>query len=316
MIVRVILLVLGLVSGVLLAGALFYGFLGSSPQQAQAPQAPAAPPPPPVMVVVAAKTIPTGALIQFQDLRFAAVPAAQQTGGLFLRIAAPNTADQAKADHEAQAQVVGAVSRRRFGENDPIQRGDIVKPGDAGFLAAVLQPGKRAIAIGVNAVTGTAGLIYPGDHVDIILTQVFPGKETDPGGRSASETIATDIRVIAIDQQMQATAPQQKDVRPASTVTIEVDPVQAEQVDVAAKLGELSLAIRAVQAEADGKDSDPEPPAPVWGRDVSAAARHAAITAPPPAASEGPPAPKDSGPPSGQQIRVMRGEKSENVAVP
>jgi len=259
------------------------------------------------MVVVAAKAIPTGALIQLQDLRFAPVPADQQTGTLFVRSPAITTNDQAKADQEAKAQVAGGVTRHHFGENDPITRGDIVKPGDAGFLAAVLQPGKRAIAIAVNAVTGTAGLIFPGDHVDLLLTMVFPGHESDPGDRSASEIIATDIRVIAIDQQLQATAPQQKDVRPASTVTLEVDPILAQQIDVAAKLGELSLAIRSVQADGDTdtkSDDDAKSPTPVWGRDVW-------VTARPPAPAAGTAAPA-----AGKQIRVMRGEKSENVAVP
>ena len=90
MIVRVVLLVLGLISGVLLAAAAFYGVFGPEPPKPAAVAAlPAPPPPPPVMVVVAAKAIPTGTLITFADLRFAPVASGQQIGGDYVRTNAP-----------------------------------------------------------------------------------------------------------------------------------------------------------------------------------------------------------------------------------
>jgi pilus assembly protein CpaB len=323
MIVRVVLLLLGLMSGVLLAAAAFYGVFGPS---APKPAAVAAAPPPAVprtMIVVAAKAIPTGSLISPQDLRFAPVAADQQTGGDYLRTAAPSPQEQQAADRRVFAEIAGGVSRARFDEGDPIVRGQAVKPGDAGFLAAVLRPGMRAVTMSVNIVTGNAGLLSPGDHVDVVLTQTFVGHETDPGNRSAAETIASDLRVIAVDQRLQAggTEPQ-KDARPAQTVTLEVTSVQAEQIDVGAKMGELGLAIRGVQANVapgtkpgDENAAPASSPPPIWAKDVSQAAAEVRPPKlpPPPGKGGAPGAVSDEGKP---RVRVIRGEKAENVVLP
>ena len=67
--------------------------------------------------------------------------------------------------------VAGAMVRRSLAPNEPILAGDVLNPGDRGFLAAVLGTGMRAVTVGVDPVSGTAGLIWPGDHVDVVLTQ-------------------------------------------------------------------------------------------------------------------------------------------------
>ena len=61
--------------------------------------------------------------------------------------------------------------RRSMVADEPVLPADVMRPGDHGFLAAVLEPGRLAVTVGVDAITGTAGLIWPGDHVDLILTQ-------------------------------------------------------------------------------------------------------------------------------------------------
>ena len=88
------------------------------------------------------------------------------------------------------------VEVAKFFEGERRNGGDVIRPRDRGFIAAVLPPGTRAAAIAVDAVSGVAGLIWPGDRVDIILTQEFP-----PGSENArrivtSETIITDVRII------------------------------------------------------------------------------------------------------------------------
>jgi pilus assembly protein CpaB len=317
MIVRVILLLLGLACGVLLAAAGFYGVFGTS---APKPQAAAAPTPivPQAMVVVAAKTIPTGTLVSSRDLRFAAVTPAQQTGGTYVRPVAANPNDQTASDRRLFGEIAGSVSRARFDEGDPIARTEMVKPGDAGFLAAVLRPGMRAVTMSVNLVTGDAGLLFPGDHVDVLLTQTFLAHETDPGNRSVSETIANDLRVIAVDQRLQAGGAPQKDGRPAQTVTLEVSALQAEQIDVGAKMGELALAIRGVQADIrTGEDNTAVPPAApptVWAKDLSPAAAGVLPAASgPPGKGGAPDNTKDAAKP---QLRILRADKVENVVLP
>jgi pilus assembly protein CpaB len=306
MIVRVILLLLGLISGVLLAAASFYGLFGSSPPQQAA--APAPPPPPQTMIVVAARVVPTGSLLTLQDLKFAPPPNKEPVSAAeYVRASAPTPTEQATSDSKTLAEIAGAVTRARFNDGDPIIRGDVVKPGDAGFLAAVLRPGKRAVTIGVTVVTGAAGLVYPGDHVDVILTQVFPGHENDPGNRSVAESLASDLRVIAVDQQLQSNVAPNKDGKPAQTVTLEVDALQSEQVAVGAKMGELSLVIRGVNDE-EGKPPEASTDTPVWAKDIS----HAASDVRPAAGDKASP----GGSQGKSQVRVIHGDKVENVAVP
>ena len=168
MIARFALLFLGLLSGVLVAGAAFYSFLGPSSVPAPAEATARSPAPPAAMIAVASGTIPTGKLITPQDVRFAPQGEGGTFDGEFVRPQAPTPVDQAKADHDIVDKISGAVSRRKISSGDPILRTEIVKPGESGFLAAVLEPGKRAITIGVTAISGAAGLIYPGDRVDII----------------------------------------------------------------------------------------------------------------------------------------------------
>ncbi len=64
----------------------------------------------------------------------------------------------------------GAVVRSRLMAGEPITMTRVVQPGEQGFLAAVLEPGKRAVSVPVNASSGVAGLVFPGDLVDVIMT--------------------------------------------------------------------------------------------------------------------------------------------------
>ena len=55
-------------------------------------------------------------------------------------------------------------------DRQPRHVGGLLRPRDRGFLASVLAPGTRAVSIAVDAVSGVSGLVWPGDHVDIVLT--------------------------------------------------------------------------------------------------------------------------------------------------
>ena len=74
---------------------------------------------------------------------------------------------------------------------------DVLRPTDGGFLAAVLAPNHRAVSVAVDAVSGTAGLIWPGDRVDLILTQTNDEAGVPLGRRTFGETVLRDLRVIA-----------------------------------------------------------------------------------------------------------------------
>ena len=176
------------------------------------------------------------------------------------------------------AEIAGAVVHERINKGEPVLMAKLVRPGERGFLAAVLEPGMRAVSIAVDSVSANSGLVLPGDRVDIILTQSI---SSNGAGRShVGETIARAVRVLAVGTSLNA--PQDsKDVndRP-STVTLEVTPKQAEAVAVAAALGEIKLALRSLPATVSDQAEDDlasagadlsKPDRPTWANDVSSA---------------------------------------------
>ncbi|HLZ66967.1 MAG TPA: Flp pilus assembly protein CpaB [Aliidongia sp.] len=266
---RIILVLLLLGAGLVLAKLVFFN----------APPATADNAPPKTMVVVAASPILTGSLVKAQELQFATLPDHVDADSVFVRPMAPNPADQPAADKKALEEVTGAVARKQFQAGEPLFRGTVVKPGESGFLAAVLSPGERAISIGVTAVSGAAGLIYPGDRVDVILTQNLTSNDVSLTHKSVAETIAQDVRVLAIDQQLQAkAAPTGPEGKLAQTVTLEVDPQQVEKIVVATKLGDLSLTIRSLQTAAQPVEKATGNGGPTWAEDVSPALKTVSIT--------------------------------------
>ena len=76
----------------------------------------------------------------------------------------------------------------------------------AGFMAAMLTPGMRAVSIVISAESGAGGFILPNDRVDVILTRKFDG--TPP--RVVAKAILSNVRVLAVDQ----TFTQQRTPRP------------------------------------------------------------------------------------------------------
>ena len=234
-------------------------------------------------ILVATKPLAAGALLRAHDVTWQAIAGPPERGEI-VRPSAVVREVKPDADETARAEVYGAALRGAVSPGDPIRRGPmaagepiprggIVKPGDRDFLQIVLSPGARAIAIPVTTGGASTGLLYPGDRVDVILTQKF----TDPAApltrRSVSETVVENLRVLVVDA-LDAKAPAGTFGR---TVTLEVMPDQAEKINVATELGRLSLTLRSVSS-ADGiaAASAPGPGRatgikPTWAGDVSPA---------------------------------------------
>lgn len=142
---------------------------------------------------------------------------------------------------------VGAVVRTGLSDGEPITETRVVRPGDRGFLAAVLTPGYRAVTVNVTPSSGVAGFVFPGDHVDLIATLALQEKKDKDGGddlqHHASETVLTDLRVLALDQRVDD---QKKEISVARTATLEVTPKQAEIIAVVGEIGKLSLSLRSL----------------------------------------------------------------------
>src|SRR5580704_4395090 len=221
------------------------------------PPAPPAQVVPKVVVLAAANVLRAGTLLKPDDIEPRELPESDAPAG-------------ARRDTpQARAELFGAMVRQTLLAHQVVLPADVMRPGDHGFLAAVLTPGKRATSVGVDAVSGTAGLIWPGDHVDVILTAVNDDATLPAARRASAETVLGDVRVIAIDQQlMQGASGSPTDQTTARTVTLEVTEVQAERVALAARLGHLSLIVRAADA---APDAPGDRPPTTWGGDVSPA---------------------------------------------
>ena len=227
---------------------------------------------------ILAATVPlaAGTLLRAQDVTWQTV-ARQVEPGEIVRPSEGSRQTKPEIDEEARSQVYGAAIRpaRDTAAGEPIRRGNIVRPGDRDFLQVVLTPGARAIAIPVTTGGASTGLLYPGDRVDVILTQNFTGESTTITRRSVSETVVENLRVLAID------TPDAK--APAGggsfgrTVTLEVTPEQAEKINVATELGKLSLTLRSVSGPDGTPTTSTAGPGratgvkPTWAGDVSPA---------------------------------------------
>jgi pilus assembly protein CpaB len=144
--------------------------------------------------------------------------------------------------------LMGAMVKRNLAAGEAIRSDDLMRPSDHGFMAAVLSPGMRAVTINVDAASGSSGLIWPGDRVDLILTQVNNDPAAAIGRRISAHTVLTNVRVVAVDAQL-ISAPNRNAAASLDaqnrTVTLEVDEEQAQRVSVGMRLGRLSMSVRA-----------------------------------------------------------------------
>ncbi len=164
----------------------------------------------------------------------------------------------------------GSVARYPLAPGEPITEPKLVAPGNRGFLAAVLRPGMRAVSVPVTVTTGISGFIFPGDSIDILITHALPNKTGGAMGyeHKVAETVLHDVRVIAIDQRLDARA---GEAVVAHTATLEVTPKQSEIVALASEIGKLSLSLRSlVRNPLETPPSDESAPTDSQGGAVAA----------------------------------------------
>ena len=189
-------------------------------------------------VLVATRTLPVGTIINAEAFRYQPWPEGLVQNAYYIRGGDGETVEPAS--------LIGTVVRNEITAGQPVTRGSLIRPGERGFLAAALGPGMRAVTVGVSVTSGVAGFIFPGDRVDLVLTQ-----EVEGGGDGAplrvSETIIRNIRVLAVDQRLDARNEQGQQVaQQTSTVTFEATPRIAEKIAVAQTIGSLSLSLRSL----------------------------------------------------------------------
>jgi pilus assembly protein CpaB len=206
-------------------------FAGAGSQQAAAATVPVGP-----KVLVAKKALPVGTIIDADSFTFQPWPKELMQSAYYL---------ESQPDGDPR-KLLGTVVRYQITAGQPVTRGSLVGPQDRGFLAAALGPGMRAITVPVNAASSVAGFVFPGDHVDMVLTQTVSGGGEGPALK-VSETIIRNLRVLATDQRVSEKNDDGKtEVKTFSNVTLEVTPRIAEKIAVAQSLGSLSLSLRSI----------------------------------------------------------------------
>lgn len=219
-------------------------------------------------ILAAARDLPTGTILKELDLKWVPWSADATLNGKYY-----------VKDKVNMAELTGAVLREGLRSDEPILKGRIVQPHEQGFLAAVLTPGKRAMSVTLTPSAGVAGFIFPGDHVDVLLTHTFSRKDiNDMNDRFVSETLLIDVRVLALDQRSDN---QSNDPKVAQLATLEVTPKQAEKLALAANIvgqagaghAALSLALRslALDGSSTSNTSAQNSSGTTWDSDISLA---------------------------------------------
>ncbi len=246
-------------------------------QQVAAPEKPAGM----VQILVAAHQISAGTKLTKDDIRWADWPKAAVEDRFIqenqLAQAAPLAAQEpadttptpivkSSGDQAGQAAgvvVTGSIARRQILSGEPIGLESIIQPGDHSVVAAILDPGMRAISIPISSETAASGFINPGDHVDVLLASNVrsavgdsENKKSDVIVNWATETVLHDVKVLAIDQQLSHEAKDSPAIV-GKMAMLEVTPADAERLLAAQQLGSLSLVLRSFVLE-QPKDNDPQ----------------------------------------------------------
>lgn len=210
----------------ILAALLVRGLLGGGTEKSQAAIAPK--PAATVSVLVAASAIQPGTKLTPASVRWQAWPKSAVDESFITSSGAP----------ALDKIVEGTVARAPLIAGEPLTTTKIVHADSAGFMAAQLSPGSRAVSIGIDVRSGAGGFILPNDRVDVLLTRKAAGSQQN----FATSTILSNVRVLAVDQSYG----EQKDEKVVigKTATLELSPGQAELIARASASGTISLSLR------------------------------------------------------------------------
>jgi pilus assembly protein CpaB len=121
-------------------------------------------------------------------------------------------------------------------KNEPVLKTKVTEPGQRASLSALLDEGQRAVTVRVDDVRGIAGLILPGDRVDVVLIRA----ENRQGEENFADVLLEFIKVLAIDQLVS----ERDQPTVAKAVTLQVTSEQAQKILLGQNVGRLSLVLR------------------------------------------------------------------------
>lgn len=132
------------------------------------------------------------------------------------------------------------VALGNIAANEPILSNKISGGGGRASISEILKPDMRAAAIRVTDVAGVAGLVLPGDTVDVLLSRTVEG---DMGTASFNDVLVQNVRVLAMDQNVNTDS---KDPVVTKTATLEVNQLDSQKLALGGEVGTLSLVLRNV----------------------------------------------------------------------
>ena len=222
---RVIILVVAAFAAGIVA-LMVRGLLGGGTPEVKAAIAPA--PAATEDVLVAATNLQPGTALTPQSVRWQTWP----------KSAVDSSFITSNGNSDVASIVKGTVARAPMLSGEPLTDTKFIHGDAAGFMAAQLTAGMRAVSIPISTDTGAGGFILPNDRVDVLITQ----QVSDQPRRFASKVLISNVRVLAMDQ----TYGQDKDQKTvlAKTATLELTPDQADMVARSAAAGTISLSLR------------------------------------------------------------------------
>ncbi len=180
---------------------------------------------PRIEILVAARFIPAGELVEAKDIRWQPWPASGLPRGAIRHAAG------APAPHFDPA-----PARYPLLEGEPLAEAKLARPGNGGLMAALIAPGMRAVAIPVREESAAGGLIQPNDRVDVLWT---PQTTDHPDRRPETRTLLRAAKVLAIGRSTEARGRGAE----GRTATLELTPNEAKLVAGARTSGEISLSL-------------------------------------------------------------------------
>ena len=189
-------------------------------------------------VVAAAMAIPFATKVDERHLKLVEMPEGLAPDGFF------KTIDD----------VIGKVSTTNISRGEILVTERFRTHTTGSTLAALVTEHMRAVTVRVDDVVGVAGFLLPGNTVDILASRKVGGK------RAITETILTNIKVLAVDQTASSESNEPVIVR---AVTLEMKPKQAEVLFQARTEGSIQLTLR------NPLEMEPEPPTPAAKKRVA-----------------------------------------------
>ncbi len=212
-----------LVFGVVLAGGAIF-FASEKFRAVEAALARRNTGPETVGVIVAGESLRQGNALTEQNVRMVQWPRGAVPDGAFTSLD-----DLFGTGDEEPRFVLRAIE-----PGEAILMGKISGFGERPRLVSTLSPGKRAFTLRIDALSGVAGFVAPGDQVDIVLTRTV-------NRELRSEIILQKVTVIAVDQHSDT---ESASPRLGRTATVEVTPEEMLMLTTAQQAGKLTLALR------------------------------------------------------------------------